>query len=314
MADRVIMRKAVIDVGTNSVKYILADGYENGSYDVITDVSVVTKLGEGLNSDGLLKPEAIERTALAVADYVRSAKREFAFQIEIIGTMALRSAANSKVFTKRVRQPCGVGAHVVSGETEAQLSFSAVAGELHSIADDQFLMFDMGGGSTEFVYSEFRKINKCFSLNVGAIRLTEQYFRKSPMSSDELESALLSVRNELRNGGVTMKPRAVAGTGGNITAMASVALAERGIDAYKNIETLSGYPLAREEIKRQLSLYSSKTPEERKAIPGLPSDRSDIIIAGAAIADSVLELTRKDTVIIATRGLRFGMLEHMFKL
>lgn len=302
------MKKAVIDIGTNSIKYTLAEGSETG-FSVLTDVSKVTKLGEGLADTGLIGAEPLERTAQGVAEYVKQAQSAGAWQIEIVGTMALRTANNTRDFMMRVRELTGVGMRVIPGEEEARLSFAAVLAGIPEASHTDMLMFDTGGGSTEFVFAYSGQMTRSFSINVGAIRFTEKFLTPSPVSSGALSRAHSAIMSELAEGGVGRGAKLLVGTGGNVTAMAAVKLGAPGYDS----APVQGVRLTHDDVTAQINSYASKTIEERRAIPGLNPKRADIILAGACISSTVMELSGIDAFTVSDRGLRHGLLADMFR-
>ncbi|MCL2684693.1 MAG: hypothetical protein FWE55_05565, partial [Synergistaceae bacterium] len=168
--------KAVLDVGTNSVKLLAAKfgkGGVNSGLETLADIIVVSKLGEGSAETGLLKYEAIERTINAISELCGEARRLGADEITAIGTQALRRAANAGEFIRIAEQKCGVHVRVISGEEEAELSFAAAAGDNRN---DDILVFDVGGGSSEVVWGRGGVIVCSRSVPVGALSLYKKFF------------------------------------------------------------------------------------------------------------------------------------------
>ena len=146
------MKKAVIDIGTNSVKLTLGEAAPDGGAKMICDMNVITKLGEGMRASGALGAEAMERTAQAVAKFADFARAEGADEILCVGTMALRRASNADDFSSRVKALCNLDVCVLPGEAEAELSSQAAIMSLDGAGCGFVTIFDTGGGSTEFVF------------------------------------------------------------------------------------------------------------------------------------------------------------------
>jgi len=300
------MKQAVIDIGTNSVKYTVGE-LENGAISFPKDVNKVTRLGEGLDKSGELLPEAIERTARVVGEYADAAHTDGAEQLEVVGTMALRTALNANDFARRVKDLAHTDLRVISGEEEARLSFEALLCDVSAAAMHDMLMFDLGGGSTEFVYSSLGKITRAFSVNVGSVRLCEKFLPMAPCPLSATTRLKAVVRAEFAKNGVKGRPEYLAGTGGNLTTLFMV---KQQMAAY-NAEQLSGSSMSKTELEALIKTLAGKTVEERKAMPGMNPDRADIVLAGACIVAAVMELSECRLVTLSLRGLRHALLAEM---
>ena len=304
------MKKAVIDIGTNSIKFCLAEsGKNDGTFSVLKDANDIAKLGEGLRETGLIGAEPLERNAQAVAGFAKEAKEAGADEVAVVGTMALRTAKNTAAFAARVKELCGLDVRVVPGEEEAQLSYIAVMSGIPGAAEANLVSFDTGGGSTEFVFGEAGEIKRKFSLNVGAIRFTEQYLSETPVAAENLAKARAEIRRELSEGGVTAGAEFLVGMGGNVTSMASVKHQMKVYDA--NI--IQGSKMTLADVRAQIAEYAAKTLDERKRITGLQPKRADVILAGACIIEAAMELCGVDELTVSDRGLRHGLLYRLFK-
>lgn len=298
------MKKAVIDIGTNSVKYLLAEIEGKKEPSILKDVQVITKLGEGMRKTGVISSLAAIRTSDSIKDFVLDAVKEGAKDIRLVGTMALRTASNADEFVEKMRAATGLRIDILSGETEAAFSFSgAVAGfDLSNVK--RFCTIDTGGGSTELVFSEDGKIICKTSLKIGALLLTEKYFFKDKISKGDLKEAEHELDTVF---GETRPPFAVQlaiGIGGNVTSIASVFKKT----ARYNTKEIHGIEISYEEIERQIEEYSSKNLEERRQIRGLDPGRADIILAGACIIRHAMTFCGCRELVVSTRGLRHGIL------
>ena len=304
------MKKAIIDIGTNSIKFCLAESdKKDGSFTVLKDANNIAKLGEGLRETGSISPEALERNAQAAAEFVKEAKEAGADDIRIVGTMALRTAKNAADFCARVKELAGIEPQVIPGEEEARLSFVAVMSGIPGAAEADLVSFDTGGGSTEFVFGEAGEIKRKFSLNIGGIRITEDYLSATPVAAEKLSAARAQIRKELSEGGVTGGAQFLVGMGGNVTSIASV----KHKMAVYDPDVIQGSELTLADIKEQIADYASKTIDERKKITGLQPKRADVILAGACIIEAIMELCGLDRLTVSDRGLRHGLLYTLFK-
>jgi exopolyphosphatase/guanosine-5'-triphosphate,3'-diphosphate pyrophosphatase len=304
------MKKAVIDIGTNSIKFCLAEsGKKDGTFEVIKDANDIAKLGEGLKDTGVISPEPLERNAKSVAAFAKEAKDAGADEIAVVGTMALRTAKNTADFAKRVKELAGLDVRVIPGEEEAQLSYIAVMSGIAGAAVANLTTFDTGGGSTEFVFGEAGAIKRKFSLNIGAIRFTEAYLSQMPVPAAKLKEAQAQIRRELSEGGVTAGAKFLVGMGGNVTSIASVKHQMKVYDP----AVIQGSKLTLADIDAQIADYAAKTLDERKTITGLQPKRADVILAGACIIKEIMELTGVKELTVSDRGLRHGLLYKLFK-
>jgi exopolyphosphatase / guanosine-5'-triphosphate,3'-diphosphate pyrophosphatase len=300
-------RFAVVDVGTNSVKFHVGERSADGEWRTVVDRAEVTRLGEGLAGTGRLDAAAIERTAAAVAGMAAEAEREDAAAVAAVGTAGLRVATNAAAFINAVRERCGLRVEVISGEEEARLAYLAARaglGPVHGSA----VVFDTGGGSTQFTFGDGDRVDERFSLNVGAVRLTERYGLDGVVSDDALAAALAGVAEELRPLDARPAPDAVVGMGGAVTNLAAVA---HGLETY-DPDVVHGTRLDTDEIDRQIERYRTRSPAERRAIVGLQPARAEVILAGACVVRTVLRTLGRDAVTVCDRGLRHGLLVERF--
>ena len=302
-------RKAIIDVGTNSIKFCLAEETGNGSYNVLKDANDIARLGEGLKETGLIGPEPLERNAQSVANFAAEAKAAGADEVVAVGTMALRTAKNAAAFIARVKELCGVELKVLSGEEEAQNSYVAVMSGIPGAADADLVTMDTGGGSTEFVFGTAGKIVRKFSLNVGAVRFTEKYLSQMPVAPEKLAEAQVEIKKELSEGGVSGPVKFLVGMGGTVTSMASVKHKMAKYDP----DVIQGSKLTLDDINAQIADYAAKTLDQRREIVGLQPKRADVILAGACIVSAVMELTGVSELTVSDRGLRHGLMYELFK-
>jgi len=300
-------RYAVIDVGTNSVKFNISERNRDGTWQTVMDRAEITRLGEGLEKAGEISPEAMERTVSAIAGMVSQAREAGVAAIAAVGTMGMRTAQNSQQFIDMVEQRCSVRIETIPGTEEGRLAYLAVKAGL-GLAEGTLAIFDTGGGSTQFTFGSGSKVDEQFSLNVGAVRFTEKYGLANPVSQEQLRAAMDAITSEFTRIDGRPSPDALVGMGGAITNIAAVKHQMAKYDP----NAIQGSVLERSEVERQIELYRSKSLDERRAIVGLQPKRADVILAGACIVKIVMDQLGKDSLSVSDRGLRHGLLIDRF--
>ncbi|EEX48920.1 exopolyphosphatase [Jonquetella anthropi DSM 22815] len=286
---------AVIDVGTNSVKYCLAEGDRSGITRILDEGHRVTKLGRG--ESPVLTRQAMEETAAAAASFAAAARRAGAVPTAC-GTHAVRNAANRDEFLEIFERETGVFPAVLTASQEAQLTFEApgvLAGPLTVV--------DSGGGSTEFSFGADGRLEGAFSVPLGALSITAE-FSNDPPTPGQLADVRLKIRRTLESSSVcpALGKRIVA-SGGTAVVMAAAA---RGLDASPACDVLTP-----QYASRLLALFSGKSAAERRQIPGVPADRADVILGGTCILAEALSLLGNEAA-VTTRGLRHAVLARLF--
>jgi exopolyphosphatase/guanosine-5'-triphosphate,3'-diphosphate pyrophosphatase len=299
-------RFAVIDVGTNSVKFHLAQRRE-GQLDSVVDRSVVTRLGEGLAQAGRLADAAMARTVDAVAGMADEARRDGPVDIVSVGTAGLRQASNPDAFVDAVFVRCGVTVEVVSGQEEARLAYLAAVSSLPHLGH-RLVAYDSGGGSTQFTFGTPDLPEEQFSVDLGAVRITERYGLDGAVGEDTIAAALEGIGSELGRLEGRERPDAVVGMGGTSTNLAAVM---HGLAEY-DPDVVHGSVLTLTEVDRQIQVYRERTADQRREIAGLQPARAEVILAGACIVRAILTLTGQDAVVVSDRGLRHGVLAERF--
>lgn len=301
------MIKAVIDIGSNSIKMRVAH-VACGRVHVIRDETEVVRLGRGMSGSGVLSMESMKISCATVARMVRGAKKIGA-KIFIAGTMALRTAKNSDVFIKMIKDATGLDVHVFSGEDEAKYSWLGAVDGFG--LDKNMIMFDSGGGSTEFVSGSCGNVKKIVSVPVGAVNLSERFFNiyDMPIKKIFCDKAVEHVRNlftEYRIDEISsnFKPSNIIGVGGGVVTMASVKFACENFMPSK----LHGSILTIRDIILQIKMYASLTLNERQNVIGLPASRADVILGSACIIFTALKMLNARSCIVSINGLRHGLL------
>jgi exopolyphosphatase/guanosine-5'-triphosphate,3'-diphosphate pyrophosphatase len=302
-----VSRYAVLDVGTNSVKFHIGERAADGSWCTVVDRSEVTRLGEGLDQSGRLQPEPIRRTAEAIAGMVEEGQQNGVEGIVAVGTAGMRTASNSSELIDAVRERTGVEIEVIPGEDEARLAFLAVKAALGQTSGS-LVVFDTGGGSSQFTFGHDDQVDERFSVNVGAVRFTEQYGLDGAVSEGVVAEARAGMAADLDLLDGRPAPDALVGMGGAVTNIAAV---KHELATY-NPEVVQGTVLGLAEIDRQIELYRTRSPDERREIVGLQPNRAEVILAGACVVRTVMSKLGSDSLTVSDRGLRHGVLVERF--
>ena len=300
-------RYAAIDVGTNSVKLNVGERLDDGEWRTVVDRSEMTRLGEGIHETGRLGEEAVRRTVDAIAELAEEARRAGAEEIAVVGTAGLRQAVNSDEFLDAVRERAGVLVEVIAGDEEARLSFLAAANALH-LGTGRLGVFETGGGSSQFTFGEDGRVQERFSLDLGAVPVTERFGLDRAVDEQTVATAREAIASQL--GPLEGRPPldVLVGIGGAITNLAGVQL---GLDRYEP-GRVRGLELGAAEVDRQIELYRTRDAEERRGIRGLQPKRAEVILAGACIVRTVLAKLGRDSLTVSDQGLRHGVLLERF--
>ena len=300
-------RYAVIDVGTNSVKFHVGERTGDGTWRRVVDRAETTRLGDGLATSGTISPAAIERTTAAIAGMVEEARTHHAQAIVAVGTAGLRAANNRDDVVDAIEAGTGVRVDTISGEEESRLAYLAVRADLGS-GDGALVVFDTGGGSTQFTFGHGARVDDRFSVEVGAVRYTERFGLAAAVSTETLQAAMDAIVSDLHSLGGRPAPDALVGMGGAMTNITAVKL---GLDPY-DPDAVHGTILDRADIDRQIELHRTRDLEARRTIVGLQPKRADVILAGACIVRTVMAMLGQDRVTVSDRGLRHGLLIERF--
>lgn len=300
-------RYAVIDIGTNSVKFNISERADDGTWRTIVDRAEITRLGEGLEKTGEISSDAMERTVAAICAMGEEARKNDVAAMAAVGTMGMRTARNSQQFIDAVVQRCGVKIEVISGDEEGRLAYIAVKSGL-GLGEGALAIFDTGGGSSQFTFGRGSTVEERFSVNVGAVRYTEKYGLADIITAEQINAVLAALAADLARLDNRPVPDALVGMGGAITNMAAV---KHGLAKY-DPNVIQGSVIERAEVERQIKMYSSKSLEERRKIVGLQPKRADVILAGACIVKTVMDKLGKDALSVSDRGLRHGLLIDRF--
>jgi exopolyphosphatase/guanosine-5'-triphosphate,3'-diphosphate pyrophosphatase len=300
-------RYAIVDVGTNSVKFHVGERAADGSWHTVVDRAELTRLGEGLEANGEIGSEAIDRTAAAISAMAAEAKTLGVLAVAAVGTAALRIARNRYDVVAAIRRQTGVTIDVISGEEESRLAFLAVQAGV-GLGKGSLAVFDTGGGSTQFTFGRDARVEERFSVDVGAVRYTERFGLASAVSRDVLRTALAAISADLSRIDGRPQPDVLVAMGGTVTNITAV---KHRLATY-DPDVVQGSVLRRAEIDRQIELYSERDAEARRSIVGLQPKRADVILAGALIVRAVMEKLGVERFTVSDRSLRHGLIVERF--
>ncbi len=303
------VRRAVIDVGTNSIKLLVAD-VRGRDVQPVHEESRQTRLGKGFYESNRLQPEAVARTAEAVWEFAEIARDKSAASIRVIATSAARDAVNPADLTSAIERAAGLKTEIISGAREAEWVFQGVATDAE-LATQPLLLLDVGGGSTEFILGRGAKKSFARSFPLGTVRLMEQFPHGDPPSRSEFQACRDWLKNFL-HGAVrpqlepalkieTGKIRLV-GTGGTTSILARI---EKKLDRFDR-EKIERTVLSFDQIVAHRKNLWRLPLAGRKEIVGLPKQRADVILTGVLIYEMVMEEFGFKELRVSTRGLRFA--------
>lgn len=306
------VRRAVIDVGTNSIKLLVAD-VQGGTVAPVWEDSEQTRLGAGFFATNRLRPEAVEQSAQAVAGFATKARELNAVSTRVIATSAARDAVNPQELTSAIERTAGLKVEIISGEQEAEWAFKGVSTDAE-LARRPLLLMDVGGGSTEFILGEKKHKKFARSVQLGAVRLMEHLPHSDPPKPDELVKTRefvrdflnAKVRKDLHTHLETMRggteKTLLVGVGGTATILARMT----GQLASYDRARIEGMHIQQSQIHGEVKRLWSLPLAERKNVVGLPKTRADIILTGVVIYEVVMEVFGFSELCISTRGIRFA--------
>jgi exopolyphosphatase/guanosine-5'-triphosphate,3'-diphosphate pyrophosphatase len=297
------MRVAVVDIGTNSTRLLVAE-VEDGEVAELERRTTVTRLGEGLEATGRLSDAAIGRVSEALAAYREAIDQLAAERVVAVATSAMRDAENGPDFRDEIERRFGLDARTISGDEEARLTFlGATAGRDPSAAT---LVIDIGGGSTEYVTGHpGRDPDFHVSTRMGSVRHTERHLHGDPPTAAELAALGEDARSIVQQDvppDVRERVEAGIAVAGTATSLAAI---DQELDPY-DPERVHGYRLGRAACERLVGRLAELTLAERRKVPGLHPDRAPTIVAGAAILLESMRAFGLDEVEVSERDILHG--------
>ncbi|MFI6083718.1 exopolyphosphatase [Streptomyces sp. NPDC051217] len=304
-------RVAAIDCGTNSIRLLVADADPaTGELVDLDRRMTIVRLGQDVDRTGRLAPEALERTFAACREYAEIIKGHGVDRTRFVATSASRDAENRDDFVRGVLDILGVEPEVITGDQEAEFSFTGATKELTGRTDlaEPFLVVDIGGGSTEFVVGTDR-VTAARSVDIGCVRMTERHRPSSPATLGEItairgdiDAALDTVEESVPLGDA----RTLVGLAGSVTTVAAIAL---GLTEY-DPAAIHHSRIPFERVREITGMLLSATHDERAAIPVMHPGRVDVIAAGALILLTIMKRTGAEEVVVSEHDILDGIAWH----
>ena len=304
-------RLAAIDVGSNSIRLVVAEYDHASGLTIIEDVKEQPRLAAGVATSGELDDVAMEHAIQALRRMLDLCQRRKVTRIRAVATAAVREAGNGQAFLDHIDEQLGLRLEIIDGATEAALSYSSVAHHF-PLEDTKVLVADIGGGSLELIGAVDGLVEFADSLPFGAVRLTDLFLSDEDHVHRRIKKLRKHVRRALRE--VLPSPRrqwsgaTVIGSGGTFTNLGRMAAARRGIPLE---EPVHGLEVSTAEVEHLLERLSNMPQEERAQVPGLNPSRADIILAGLAVTTELLARIDARGVVVSAFGLREGLLLDM---
>ncbi|HEY7934515.1 MAG TPA: Ppx/GppA family phosphatase [Solirubrobacteraceae bacterium] len=299
------MRVAVVDIGTNSTRLLIADVESSGAVAVLVRQSRVTRLGERVDLGHGLAEEAIKRTCTVLTDY-RQLIDQYDCQANLaVLTSAVRDASNGAAFTEHVRRDYGLDARTLSGEEEAQLTFLGAMSDRDGHSATPTVVIDIGGGSTEFVVGHGHLAGFHTSLQAGVVRMSERHIHTDPPAPEELQQLALDTRTIFLEG-LPPEERAPVARG---IAVAGTATAAAGIDLELepyDPDRVHGYKLLLATVELLLARLAEMTEDQRRSVAGLHPDRAPTIVAGMILLSEAMRAFELEEVEVSEHDILRG--------
>jgi exopolyphosphatase / guanosine-5'-triphosphate,3'-diphosphate pyrophosphatase len=301
-------RLGAIDIGSNSVRLMVAEPLRGGNYRILDEEREATRLGRALNSSGRLDPEAVELTLAALRRFKQIADGFQVDELRTIATCAVREATNGPEFCRRAKEELGIQIDVISAEREARLAFYSVQ-RAFDLTGKNVVVADIGGGSTEIILASGNLIEATFTTPLGAVRLTEIHSNGNALADPDFAKLGKAIDQQLRR--VTKKPffapHLLIGSGGTFTSLADMVMASKG---QVGLPT-RGYNVTHAEVNHLLDRLRKMPLKMRRGVPGLSPDRADIIVAGLTIIDRIMRQFHVNLLQVHNRGVRDGLILTM---
>lgn len=297
------MRVAAIDCGTNSIRLLIAD-IDGSSFREISRSMEIVRLGQGVDQTGHFHPDAISRTLSAVDSFATEIARRGVEKIRFCATSASRDATNRDLFLNGVHERLGLYPEVISGNEEASLSFNGAIRELPA-GQSPFLVVDIGGGSTEFVFGH-RAVEAAQSVNIGCVRMSERHFHSDPPSREEIKAANADIDAAIAEAAAIVPittAKTVVAVAGTATTVAAAALGLNEYDRYSI--HLTRVPAARVHEISEMFLEMNRL--ERATLGYMHPGRVDVITAGALVLSHVMHATGAKEFVASETDILDGM-------
>jgi len=297
------MRVAAIDCGTNSIRLLIADIDGTNFREVVRDMEIV-RLGQGVDETGQFHPDAIARTLAAVDKFAAEIAKRGVEKIRFCATSATRDATNRHLFVDGVRERLGIELEVISGDEEAALSFAGAIKDLDP-SNGPFLVVDIGGGSTEFVFGT-STVEAARSVNIGCVRMTERHFASDPATAEQIELARTDIQAAIAQAAAVVpitKAKTLVAVAGTATTVAAAALDLPEYDRYAiHLSRISA-----QQTHDAATMFATSTREQRLALGYMHPGRVDVIAAGSLVLSEIMKATGASEFVASESDILDGM-------
>jgi exopolyphosphatase/guanosine-5'-triphosphate,3'-diphosphate pyrophosphatase len=303
MVEEQPMRVAAIDCGTNSIRLLIADIDGNNFREVVRDMEIV-RLGQGVDETGQFHLDAIARTLAAVDKFAAEIAKRGVEKIRFCATSATRDATNRKLFVDGVRERLGIEPEVISGDEEAALSFAGAIKDLDP-SNGPFLVVDIGGGSTEFVFGT-STVEAARSVNIGCVRMAERHFASDPATAEQIESARTDIQVAIAQAAAVVpitQSHTLVAVAGTATTVAAAALSLSEYDRYAiHLSRISA-----QQVHDASIMFATKTREQRLSLGYMHPGRVDVIAAGSLVLSEIMKATEASEFVASESDILDGM-------
>ena len=297
------MRVAAIDCGTNSIRLLIADIDGNNFREIVRDMEIV-RLGQGVDQTGQFHPDAIARTLAAVDKFAAEIAKRGVEKIRFCATSASRDATNRHLFVDGVRERLGIELEVISGDEEAALSFAGAIKDLDP-SNGPFLVVDIGGGSTEFVFGT-ATVEAARSVNIGCVRMSERHFASDPATPEQIEAARADIQAAIAQAAAVVpitKAKTLVAVAGTATTVAAAALDLPEYDRYAiHLSRISA-----QQTHDAATMFATKTREQRISLGYMHPGRVDVIAAGSLVLSEIMKATGATEFVASESDILDGM-------
>ena len=297
------MRVAAIDCGTNSIRLLIADIDGSNFREVVRDMEIV-RLGQGVDETGQFHPDAIARTLAAVDKFAAEIAKRGVEKIRFCATSATRDATNRHLFIDGVRDRLGIELEVISGDEEAALSFAGAIKDLDP-SNGPFLVVDIGGGSTEFVFGT-STVEAARSVNIGCVRMTERHFANDPVTTQQIELARTDIQAAIAQAAAVVpitKATTLVAVAGTATTVAAAALELPEYDRYAiHLSRISA-----QQTHDAANMFATSTREQRLSLGYMHPGRVDVIAAGSLVLSEIMKATGATEFVASESDILDGM-------
>ena len=297
------MRVAAIDCGTNSIRLLIADIDGSNFREVVRNMEIV-RLGQGVDETGQFHPEAIARTLAAVDKFAAEIAKRGVEKIRFCATSATRDATNRHLFVDGVRQRLGIELEVISGDEEAALSFAGAIKDL-APSNGPFLVVDIGGGSTEFVFGT-STVEAARSVNIGCVRMTERHFDSDPVTAAQIELARTDIQAAIAQAAAIVpitQAKTLVAVAGTATTVAAAALNLPEYDRY----AIHLSKISAQQTHDAATMFATKTREQRLSLGYMHPGRVDVIAAGSLVLSEIMKATGAAEFVASESDILDGM-------